>query len=87
MPSKHIKLEILLVSVIVFVLMTDYTLLIGHPSTRVGMISHRLRNYLSSHKQTKNETGRRLETTNYFLRHDGPNKPVKITNTPRLKWN
>jgi hypothetical protein len=89
MPSKHIKLEILLVSIIIFILLTDYTLLIGHPSTRVGLItqniSHLRRN--DSSQTTKNMAGRRLAATEPATSHtDGYfKKPITITDTPSIE--
>ena len=89
MPSKHIKLEILLVSIIIFILLTDYTLLIGHPSTRVGLItqniSHLRRN--DSSQTTKNMAGRRLAATAPVTSHtDGfLKKPITITDTPSIE--
>ena len=89
MPSKHIKLEILLVSIIIFILLTDYTLLIGHPSTRVGLItqniSHLRRN--DSSQTTKNMAGRRLAAAAPATSHtDGfLKKPITITDTPSIE--
>ena len=79
MASKHIKLEILLLSIIIFILLTDYTLLLGHPSTRVGLITKNLAEKLRQ-RQARRAVGRnssrirRLDATPY-LRHDSSNKP------------
>lgn len=88
MPSKHIKLEILLVSIIIFILLTDYTLLIGHPSTRVGLITQnisRLRRNDSS-QTTKNMAGRRLAATAPVTSHTSHlRKPITVTDTPSIE--
>ena len=90
MPSKHIKLEITLVSIILFILLTDYTLLLGHPSTRVGLIAKNLGQKLEQRKIQKelatagrsaSARGRRLERTHY-LRQYSNNNPITITKTP-----
>ena len=74
--------------------MTDHTLLIGHPSTRVGMISQNLRNYSAS-------TGRRLAsdtTPTSHLRRDNNHhqsklhnglfkEPITVTDTPSIEIN
>jgi hypothetical protein len=89
MPSKHIKLEILLVSIIIFILLTDYTLLLGHPSTRVGLITQNLIRQRQAKKLAAGHSssrGRRLEATHY-LRQYSSNKPITITKTPSVEVN
>jgi hypothetical protein len=90
MPSRHIKLEILLVSIIIFILMTDYTLLLDHPSTRVGLITQNVRRLLRQRQEKRlaagrtSARGRRLEATHY-LRQYSSNKPITITRTPSVE--
>lgn len=60
--------------------MTDYTLLLGHPSTRVGLITKNLAEKLRQ-RQARRAAGRissrsrRLEATPY-LRHDSSKEPI-----------
>ena len=92
MPSKHIKLEILLVSIIIFILFADYTLLLGHPSTRVGLIAKNLGQRLRQRQAQKDLAAgagrssardRRLEGTPYLRQHSS-NNPITITKTPSM---
>eukprot|EP00984_Skeletonema_dohrnii_P000055 scaffold15_cov85-Skeletonema_dohrnii-CCMP3373.AAC.1 len=89
MASKHIKLEILLVSIIIFILFTDYTLLLGHPSTRVGLITKNLKEKLRQRElqnlaaaYRSSARDRRLEATHYLRRQFSSNNPITITKTP-----
>ncbi|KAK1745770.1 hypothetical protein QTG54_003694 [Skeletonema marinoi] len=89
MASKHIKLEILLVSIIIFILLTDYTLLLGHPSTRVGLITKNLKEKLRQRElqnlaaaYRSSARGRRLEATHYLRRQYSSNNPITVTKTP-----
>ena len=73
-------LSAILLSIIIFILLTDYTLLLGHPSTRVGLITKNLAEKFGQ-RQARRAVGRsslrsrKLETTP-FLKHDSSNEPV-----------
>ena len=81
MPSSHIKLEILLLSIIIFILLADYTLLLGHPSTRVGLIT---KNFLRQKRAKNNASSRRLKAaTLQHLRQVSSSK-LATTETPTI---
>ena len=80
MASRHIKLEILLLSIIVVFLLSDYTLLLGHPSTRVGFITKNIVEKLRQ-RQARAAAGRSSTRSRRLgqFRHDSSIKLDKLT--------